>query len=79
MLQEITNIRQIEGEPRRRWFADAAVDLYVWYDDADNIIQFQICYDKGPGEQALTWKKDQNLRFESHHIRCLLRATYGTI
>jgi hypothetical protein len=59
LLQEITNLRQIEGDPRRRWFADAVLDLYVWYDDEDNVIQFQICYDKGPGEQALTWKKEQ--------------------
>lgn len=61
MLQEIRDIRQIEGEPQRRWFSDNILDLYVWYEGDDHIIQFQICYDKGPEEQALTWKRDEGL------------------
>lgn len=65
LLQEITNIRQIEGEPLRRWFSDSLLDLYLWYDEDDNLIQFQICYDKGPGEQALTWKKDSEILHHS--------------
>ena len=64
MLQEIQNIKQIEGEPRRRWFTDPMLDIYVWYDDDDNVIQFQLCYDKGPGEQALTWREGEG---KVHH------------
>ena len=55
MLTEVTETRQVEGEPRRRWFTDPAIDLYVWYDAANRIIRFQICYDKGPDEKALSW------------------------
>jgi len=63
MLREITNSKQAEGEPRRRWFTGEQMDLYVWY-EGDEVVQFQICYDKGPGEQALTWRHDVGL---SHH------------
>jgi hypothetical protein len=61
MLIEVTNTREIEGEPRRRWFWDHAVDLYVWYDDAGEVVQFQICYDKGPNEKALNWNRGTGL------------------
>jgi len=65
LLQEITKIRQIEGEPRRCWFSDTVLDLYLWYDADGQLIQFQLCYDKGPGEQALTWKKDAGILHHS--------------
>jgi hypothetical protein len=55
MLSEVSETKQVQGEPRRRWFTDPGVDLYVWYDAADRIVQFQICYDKGPEEKALSW------------------------
>jgi hypothetical protein len=61
MLTEVTKTNPVEGEPRRRWFTDRTVDLYVWYDDADAIVQFQICYDKGPEEKALNWNRDSGL------------------
>lgn len=65
MLAEIPKVKQISGEPRRRWFASAELDLYLWYDDNDQLIQFQICYDKGPGEQALTWNRQRGLMHHS--------------
>jgi len=55
LLAEINNIRQIPGEPRRRWFTDIYFDLIVWF-EADTILGFQLCYDKGKNEHALTWK-----------------------
>lgn len=55
MLKEIRDAQQPAGEPRRRCFSDAETDLYVWYDDQDGIVQFQLCYDKGPDEKAFTW------------------------
>ena len=61
MLREIINIRQVEGEPKRRWFSDTELDLYIWYGDDDTVIQFQICYDKGPKEQALTWREGEGI------------------
>lgn len=58
MLKEITGVTEDDAEPRRRWFSDKKMDLYVWYDDNGTVIQFQMCYDKGPGEKALTWDED---------------------
>ncbi len=64
MLTEILNVRQLPGEPERRWFSSPSLDLFLWYDDEKEIIQFQICYDKGPDEHALTWHHQQGL---GHH------------
>ena len=55
MLTEIENTRQVEGEGRRRWFRDNEFDLIVWYDASDNMIGFQLCYDKSTRERVLTW------------------------
>lgn len=64
MLSEILKVKQHPGEPRRRWFASESLDLFLWYDDDENIVQFQICYDKGPQEKALTWNNNNGI---SHH------------
>lgn len=56
MLTELSNVRQIPGEPRRRWFSDRDFDLIVWFDKDDVIIAFQLCYDKQKNEHALTWR-----------------------
>lgn len=58
MLREIPNVRQIPGEPARRWFADERMDLYVWLGDAGAIIGFQLAYDKPHAEKAITWKRE---------------------
>jgi hypothetical protein len=59
MLSEITDPRQIPGEGRRRWFADTYFDLIVWYEgEGPTIAGFQLCYDKGKEERALTWRRD---------------------
>lgn len=57
MLREIRDVKQVPGEPRRRWFSDEAFDLIVWFEPEDQIIGFQLCYDKGTGQKALTWLK----------------------
>ena len=57
MLKEAKNVRQIEGEPRRRWFDDEYFDLIVWYDKDDSIWGFQLCYDREKKPRALTWTK----------------------
>lgn len=55
MLREISETRQIRGEPRRRWFNSESMDLYVWYDNEDVPLGFQLCYGKPNEERALTW------------------------
>ena len=55
-LRELPNTRQVEGEPRRRWFSSPDLDLIVWVDEREAIVGFQLCYDKTRGERALTWR-----------------------
>jgi hypothetical protein len=55
MLREIPETRQIRGEPRRRWFNSAGMDLYVWYDGDGEPLGFQLCYGKPDAERAFTW------------------------
>jgi hypothetical protein len=59
MLQEMCDVRQIEGEGRRRWFSDQYFDLIVWYDTGGAISGFQLCYDIEENERALTWMRDK--------------------
>ena len=57
MLREYTDVSQIKGEPKRRWFTDDGFDLIVWLDQGGEIVGFQLCYDKFENERALTWLK----------------------
>lgn len=56
-LSEIARVRQVPGEPVRRWFASPDLDLVVWCDAAGLPVAFQLCYDKLRSERALTWKR----------------------
>jgi len=58
MLQEIVNVKQMPGKSFRRWFSSNFFDLIVWYDEEKNINGFQLCYDIGRNERALTWQRD---------------------
>lgn len=58
-LRELANTRQVEGEPKRRWFSSPQLDLIVWLDEADEPLGFQLCYDKLRAERALTWHADR--------------------
>jgi hypothetical protein len=58
MLKEAKNVRQIEGEPRRRWFDDEYFDLIVWLQPGEEIWGFQLCYDREHKPRALTWTKE---------------------
>jgi hypothetical protein len=56
-LREIRGVRQVPGERQRRWFASEDMDLIVWH-EADAPVSFQLCYDKGRRERALTCTAD---------------------
>lgn len=56
MLHKVDNADPSDGNLRRQWFADEYFDLFVWTDDKGAIMSFQLCYDKGHDEHALTWK-----------------------
>lgn len=68
MLVECQRVRQIRGEGHRRWFTDDYFDLIVWYDgpsaDPSNVTGFQLCYDRGGYERALTWRRDRGYTHE---------------
>ena len=55
MLNEVPHVRQIEGEPLRRWFADEELDLIVWFEPEGAICGFQLCYGDSGARHALTW------------------------
>jgi hypothetical protein len=57
MLREIDKPDSIEGNLTRKWFTDEFFDLFVWLDNKGEIASFQLCYDKGHDERALTWKR----------------------
>jgi hypothetical protein len=59
MLRELSDVRQIEGSRRRRWFQSSNEDLIVWYAEDDSIYGFQLCYDRHDDERALTWMRGQ--------------------
>lgn len=58
MFKEIRNVRQERVTGRRRWFDDDVLplELIVWYDARDAVEGFQLCYNLGAGEHALTWR-----------------------
>jgi len=58
MLREMTSVRQIPDEPRRRWFSDEHFDLVIWIGENGNILGFQLCYDRTHAERALTWRME---------------------
>ena len=60
-MQEVLKPRQVPGEPRRRWFASLDLDLIVWCDTAGAPVAFQLCYDKGRTEHAITWEPSTGL------------------
>lgn len=62
MLKETKNVRQVSGDPRRRWFDDEYFDLIVWFDKDDSVWGFQLCYDRENKPRALTWTKNNGYK-----------------
>jgi hypothetical protein len=56
VLREIRNLRQEPGAGRRRWFESDGFELVLWFDAIGQCEGFQVCYDLGRGEHALTWR-----------------------
>jgi hypothetical protein len=57
MLKEVRNVRQVPGDACRRFFSSADLDLTVWFDERDDILGFELCYDKGLNERAVRWNR----------------------
>lgn len=56
MLREIKHVKQERGTGRRRWFESEGLDVVVWLERDGSVNGFQLCYDLGKGEHALTWR-----------------------
>ena len=54
MLKEVSLSRESDRS-RRRWFVDEELELIVWLSDQGSPDGFQLCYDRGGRERALTW------------------------
>lgn len=59
MFREISGVKQIPGEPFRRWFSCESMDLFVWTNASDEVVSYQLSYDKPYPEKALTWRVGQ--------------------
>ena len=58
MIEILTKyVKQIPGEPYKRWFEDSYFDLLVWENESGQIVEFQLYYDKLHNQRSLTWKK----------------------
>lgn len=76
MFREIKQVRQIQGEPTRRWFTADLLELIVWLEKEDIILAFQLCYEVDGDPKALTWDSrsgflcsgvdDGDIRFGKH-------------
>ncbi len=65
MLKEVKPIKQISGEPLRRWFASDVFDLTIWSSLNGHIIGFQLCYFEKATQKALTWRENSGF---SHNL-----------
>lgn len=61
MLTEIRETRQVEGEPRRRWFLCRDLELLVWLDEADDMVGFRIVLRRSGEPIAVIWWKHTGL------------------
>jgi hypothetical protein len=61
-MVEISQVRQIPGEPMRRWFSSAEFDLFVQCDAVGRLLGFQLCYDKPHREQAVVFSQEEGFR-----------------
>ena len=66
VLREMIHVRQIEGEPRRRWFLGDTIDLTVWVSEAGGVVGFQLLYQDGhASRKALSWKLGKGYAHEN--------------
>ncbi|MEO0794250.1 MAG: hypothetical protein AAFX93_03755 [Verrucomicrobiota bacterium] len=54
MLREFKGVRQEPGDGYRRWWTGDGMEFIAWFDDADSLTGYQLCY-RGC---AFTWKTE---------------------
>ena len=62
-LREIPRVRQTPGSGlRRRWFTSRSADLFVWQDQAAEVVRFEYCFGKPHDEHSLSWSRKGGFR-----------------
>jgi hypothetical protein len=62
-LWETQRSGQWQGQTFTRWWTNKCTDLIVWYKkDRRSPVGFQLCYNKGTDEHALTWTVKEGYR-----------------
>ncbi len=65
MLKEIKNISQIPGDKKRKLFSDSFFDLFVFFEDNNEIVEFQLSYNKKDSEKIIIWSKENGFSHQS--------------
>lgn len=63
-MREIKGVQQERGAGRRRWWESDDLDLVVWLENGPIPTGFQLLYNAGHGEHALTWREGDGIQ---HH------------
>jgi hypothetical protein len=50
-------IRHLTNDLDKSWTADDFLDLVVWYEAAERIFGFQLCYDRYDEPRVVTWTR----------------------
>ena len=58
MLREIRSVRQKSRHSTRRWFTDADMDLFIWFNNQVPV-KFQLSYGKRESEHAISWDHER--------------------
>ncbi len=60
-IHEIKNARKFDNSKPIQWFSNTFFDLLIWFDDnKENIIGFQLTYNKYEDPHAITWKDNNS-------------------
>ena len=59
---EVSKVRQVPGEPRRRWFSSTRFDLFLQCADDGRFVGFQLYYDKPHREHAIVYSDTDGFR-----------------
>lgn len=62
MLKEEQSVKQDIKHLFRRWFHDEYLDLIIWFEKANQIFGFQLCYNKLDNEHSLTWTVEDGFK-----------------
>jgi hypothetical protein len=63
MLREIRSVRQNKHEAHKRWFNSSNMDLFIWCNDDNHIIKYQLTYTLLHQKKALIWQTKEGFTY----------------